>query len=71
MVLNLSKNTINSQDNIFVIITTSLVIILGIANFITLFKKRKQIPFSNVSPVYLLFTFSGKLTFLFIIIVYF
>ncbi len=45
---------------IFVCLTTLLVIIIGVFNFTALFRKRKEIPFSNISPGYLMITFSGK-----------
>ena len=46
--------------NIFVISTTTLVIIFGISNFSFLLKHKNKIPFSNISPNLLLITISGN-----------
>ena len=53
------KDNIIYQD-IIVISTTTLVIILGISNFLFLLRQKNKIPFSNISPNLLLITISGK-----------
>lgn len=50
----------NISYDIVVTVTTSIVIVLGVANFCFLLKQKNKIPFSNISPLLLLMTISGK-----------
>ena len=50
----------STSQEVIVISTTSIVIILGISNFCFLLKQKNKIPFSNISPILLLITITGK-----------
>lgn len=60
MVFHLLSTEPNTFQYALVVLSTAFVIILGIFNLMKLHRKRKQIPFSNISPVYLMFTYTGN-----------
>jgi len=60
MVIFSVKEENKQLENYIVIATSFLVFVLGLINTISLWKKRNQVPFSNISPGYLIITFICK-----------
>ena len=60
MDLKLNDKNNETVDEIIVICTSTIIFFLGIFNLLFLGKYKKQIPFSNISPNYLICTIIGK-----------